>query len=118
MDKTDGKLLAFNKRQVRLIERFEKLAAQMDRAHVTICVDEEYNEIMYVNTTHLVDNMVGSGESVATSLDIDTSDRRIFDVTGHAVRARFPFAFFCDSDLMGILKRDWKKTKKHEQETH
>lgn len=43
MPKQKNNLFSFNKKQLRLIERFEKIARQMDDAHVTICYDDDDN---------------------------------------------------------------------------
>ena len=43
-------LVSLNKKQARLVERFEKLGKQLDKAGVAILVDEEFNDICYAIT--------------------------------------------------------------------
>lgn len=106
MPKPKNNLFSFNKKQLRLIERFEKVARQMDDAHVTICIDEEYNDILYVNTTHLADNMVAERESLATDLDIEMDDNRIIEAEG--MRAGISVAFIYDSDMCCVPRKELK----------
>lgn len=106
MPKPKNNLFSFNKKQLRLIERFEKVAKQMDDAHVTICIDEESNDILYVNTTHLADNMVTGRENLASNLDIEMDDNRIIDAEG--MRADISVAFIYDSEMCCVPRKELK----------
>lgn len=106
MPKSKNNLFSFNKKQLRLIERFEKVAKQMDDAHVTICIDEESNDILFVNTTHLADNMVTGRENLASNLDIEMGDNRIIEAEG--MRADISVAFIYDSEMCCVPKSNYK----------
>lgn len=106
MPKPKNNLFSFNKKQLRLIERFEKVAKQMDDAHVTICYDNDDDNFLYVNTTHLADNIVAGRESLATDLGIEMDDERIIDAEG--IRAYISCVFIYDSDSCCVPKKELK----------
>lgn len=64
-EKQKTSLLSFNKKQSRLVRRFEELAGRLEKAGVTIIVDEENNDVYYANTRPLLDGQISSFENIA-----------------------------------------------------
>lgn len=63
-EKQKRELVSLNKKQARLVERFEALGKQLDKAGVAILVDEENNDVYYANTKHLKDGKISSFHNI------------------------------------------------------
>ena len=111
-EKQKESLLSFNKKQSKLIRRFEELAAQLGKAGVGIAIDEAYNDIYFINEKPLMDGITSSYENIRENFpdipekEIESIDYLVrADITAHMIYDGKPYGVFRRGSVKRIKKQ-------------
>ena len=102
-EKQKTSLVSLNKKQARLVERFEKLGKQLDKAGVAILVDEENNDVYYANTRFLQDGDISSFTNIAENHP-DVPEKDIQEI-GYLPAADLPLSMTYGGHFYAIFRK-------------